>query len=68
MEKIMRVTELVELGYDRATLVRWMDEPDFPKIKLGLNQKSPWGIPVKSFKKWQEKHGMLHGDIKKDDS
>ncbi|MFV0382352.1 MAG: hypothetical protein ACK5KR_09085 [Breznakia sp.] len=56
---IMRVTELVAMGFDRATLVRWMEESDFPKRRMGLNPKSPWGIPTAAFEQWQIERGLV---------
>lgn len=56
---IMRITELVEMGYDRTTLNRWLDEPNFPKRRMGLGKKAPWGIDTKEFELWQKKKGLI---------
>lgn len=47
-----RPTDLIEiLKIDRSTVYRWINEPDFPKVRKG----KLIFIPVKAFENWMQK-------------
>lgn len=56
-KQIMTITELVEMGYPRRMLIRYVHIPGFPARRISPEKNSPWLIDTDKFSEWYDKYG-----------